>query len=188
MSVHADWMNLLYLQRLQSSQIGETTPQHQQLPHSSGKTEKHRQPWWPEHTTKIFYFACANQTNLSFIANISNGDTGQLEDQNTNHGSMIHDAILMILGFCTHHAHTCSCEPGFGFIILVHQQLSTGVTNNQLIQLQQRQTVHCDWAFVGFKVYKGQYERKKKLNLASISSPSRYLRLRDRWHEETEFQ
>lgn len=47
--------------------------------------------------------------------------------------------MLVIFGFCTHHAHTRSCEPGFGFTILVHQQLSTGVTNNQLIQLQQRQ-------------------------------------------------
>lgn len=45
---------------------------------------------------KYSYFACANQTNLSFIADISNGDAGQLEDQNPNHGSMLHDAIRVI--------------------------------------------------------------------------------------------
>lgn len=65
-SIHADWMNLLYFQCLLSSQIGETTPQHQQLPQSSGKTEKHTQSQWPEHLTKISSI-CLCKTNQPFL-------------------------------------------------------------------------------------------------------------------------
>lgn len=38
--------------------------------------------------------------------------------------------------YFTDHAHTASGDPGFGVIVLVHQQLSTGVAHNQLIQLE----------------------------------------------------
>lgn len=43
---------------------------------------------------------------------------------------------LLPISVLTHHAHTASCEQWFGVIILVHKQLPTRVSYNQLIQLR----------------------------------------------------
>lgn len=41
---------------------------------------------------------------------------------------------------CTDHAHAGPCDPRFGVIVLVNKQLSVGVSYDQLVQLQRRET------------------------------------------------
>lgn len=43
-------------------------------------------------------------------------------------------------GTCTDHAHAEPCDPRFGVIVLVNKQLSVGVSYDQLVQLQRRET------------------------------------------------
>lgn len=62
------------------------------------------------------------------------------ETHEMNKGNKLTMKSRAFSGLCTDHAHTGSCDPGFGVIILVHQQLSTGVPHNQLVQLQRMET------------------------------------------------
>lgn len=83
-------------------------------------------------------------TYLSFVADVPDRDTSQLAKRDTfmstreTNDELTNDRVLVSV---THHAHTGSRDPRFGVVILVHEQLSTGVADNQLVQLQQqRQT------------------------------------------------
>lgn len=80
---------------------------------------------------------CCCVTNLLFLC-CRHRQQQHRSTSDAKHKSWIRETIHqeIIRDFCTHHAHTCPGDPGFGFIILVHQQLSTGVPHNQLIQLQ----------------------------------------------------
>lgn len=75
-------------------------------------------------------------THPSFVADVSDCDAGQLGKQQIVRWVRETISLWVFSGFCTDHAHTGSCDPGFGVVILVHVQLSTCVPDNQLVQLQ----------------------------------------------------
>ena len=87
-------------------------------------------------------FPSLNSPYLSFVADVSNCNAGQLEKKQTKKHNGSHKQEVKSLrnrklpGVGTDHARAGSCNAGFGIIVLVNQQLSTGVSNNQLVKLQ----------------------------------------------------
>lgn len=64
---------------------------------------------------------CSLITYLSSVADISDCDTCQLEEQDVlGKREKQFGMKSECAGLCTDHAHTGSCDPGFGVVILVH--------------------------------------------------------------------